>query len=128
MHSIRLRHPWEEISSVGELPKYRRRFNRPTSLDEWERVTLEIDRITHPGSVSLNGAPLGRFDPNSFFTADVTAMLQPANELVVGLASGEPLADPPVSHSIYIVEPDAPLGSPFGDVRLTIQTVRPEQS
>jgi hypothetical protein len=126
MHSIRLRHPWEEISTAGELPKYRRRFNRPTGLDEWERVTLEIDRITHPGSISLNGAPLGQFEPNGFFSADATQLLRPANELIVDLAAAEPIASPPVSHSIYIVEPDAPLGSPFGDVRLTIQTVRPE--
>jgi hypothetical protein len=127
MHSIRLRHPWVEISTTGELPKYRRRFNKPTGLDEWERVTLEIDRITHAGSVVLNGKPLGEFEPNGFFTAEITAMLQPANELIVDLATAEPVAGAPVSHSIYIVEPDTPLGSPFGAVRLTIQTVRPEE-
>jgi hypothetical protein len=126
MHSIRLRHPWEETSAAGEPPKYLRRFNKPTGLDEWERVTLEIDRITHPGSVTLNGKQLGEFEPNGFLAAEITAMLQPANELVVELASADPIAGPPVSHSIYIVEPDTPLGSPFGDVRLTIQTVRPE--
>ena len=134
-HPIRLRHPWDELP--GDIPGsviYRRVFNQPSGLDTWERVSLEVDRAIYSGEITLNGQSIGRLQVGQFFSADITQFLQPNNELHVKV-------DPPVtsanldpadaksqlrpSHSAYIVDPNEPLGSPIGDVRLLIRTVHP---
>jgi hypothetical protein len=124
-HSIRLRQPWDEVPAEAGRTIYRRRFNRPTGLDAWERVSLEIDRAVVIGTVSLNGALLGQVVPGQLFTADITPHLQLANELRVEADPQTALASPPPSNSVYIVDPTEPLGSPIGDVRLVIRAVHP---
>jgi hypothetical protein len=121
-HPIRLRHPWETEGSAAGNVTYRRKFNRPTGLDLWEQVTLEIDRAVVAGQVSLNGTSLGQLKPGEFFTADISSLLAPANELCVLADPRSALAAPPGSSSIYITDPDEPLGSPVGDVRLVIRS------
>lgn len=129
-HPIRLRHPWDELpADVSGHVRYRRMFKCPTGLDTWERVWLEVDRIVFPGEIFLNAHSLGRLQPGELFSADVTTLLQPNNELNVEVdrqsaAACAAQADP-VSHSAYIVEPNTPLGSPFGDVRLVIRASHP---
>ncbi|HEY2882318.1 MAG TPA: hypothetical protein VGJ15_07795 [Pirellulales bacterium] len=121
-HPIRLRRPWEEVPTATQDRKaYLRRFNRPTGLDTWETVTLEIDRILYRGDVSLNGTPLGTIEVGEFFTSDITSLLRDANELCVEVDPATATAAAPVSHSVYIVEPDEPPGSPIGEVRLVIR-------
>jgi hypothetical protein len=124
-HPIRLRHPWDELPAASsDRVRYRRLFKCPTGLDIWERVWLEVDRIIFPGEIFLNGQLLGPLQAGEFFSADVTTLLQPNNELIVEVdrkqasASADPTNS--ISHSAYIVEPNSPLGSPFGDVRLVI--------
>ena len=129
-HPIRLRHPWDELPAADSgRVRYRRMFKCPTGLDTWERVWLEVDRIVFPGEIFLNVRSLGRLQPTEFFSADVTSLLQPNNELIVEVdrqAAGDSDNQAhPVSHSAYIVEPDAPLGSPVGDVRLVIRASHP---
>ena len=67
-HPIRLRHPWDELpgSEAGKIA-YRRKFQRPTNLDAWERVTLEIDRAIYSGEVRFNSARSVNFRPASSF-------------------------------------------------------------
>jgi hypothetical protein len=125
-HSIRLRQPWEELPAESGRMLYRRRFNRPTGLDAWERVALEIDRAMLVGEVSLNGFLLGQLMPGQLFVADITPHLQAANELSVEADPQTVLPTPPQSNSIYIVDPTEPLGSPIGDVRLVIRAVHPQ--
>lgn len=124
-HSIRLRHPWEEVSAGDGRIVFRRRFNKPTGLDDSQRVALEVDRTLLAADISLNGTPLGQLSPGQPFAADITSLLQPANELKVDADPHTALAAPPPTSSIYIVEPDEPLGSPIGDVRLLIRTIHP---
>jgi hypothetical protein len=125
-HSIRLRHPWDELpeSEAGKIV-YRRRFQRPTNLDAWERVTLEIDRAICSGNLQLNGARLGQLQAGEFFSVDITDQLTLQNELLVETDPRTRLASIPATQTIYVVEPDEPLGSPIGDVRLVIRAIRP---
>ena len=125
-HSIRLRQPWEEVPAGDGRVAYRRRFNRPTGLDAWERVSLEIDRAVLAGAVSLNGFLLGQLMPGQLFAADITPHLQAANELSVEAGPQTVLPTLPQSNSIYIVDPTEPLGSPIGEVRLVIRAVHPQ--
>ena len=83
-HSIRLRHPWDELPGGSpETVIYRRRFQRPTNLDASECVTLEIDRAICSGTVALNGIALGNLQAGEYFTAEVTSLLQSQNELSI---------------------------------------------
>jgi hypothetical protein len=120
-HPIRLRHPWETEPAGENCVLHRRRFNRPTSLDAWERVTLEIDRVCCAGEARLNGVSVGRLTPGEYFSADVTSLLQPNNELCMEIDPRSVLPNPPPSSTIYIINPDTPLGSPVGDVQLVIR-------
>lgn len=133
-HPIRLRRPWDELP--GDLPGsvvYRRVFKQPTGLDTWERVSLEVDRAIFSGEISLNGQLIGSMQAGQFFSADITQLLQPNNELHVKVApitstnlhTADANSQLPPSHSAYIVDPSEPLGSPIGDVRLLIRTVHP---
>jgi hypothetical protein len=125
-HSIRLRHPWDELpgSEAGKFA-YRRKFQRPTNLDAWERVTLEIDRAIYSGEVRFNSALLGQLQAGEFFSVDITDRLALQNELVIEIDPHTHLAAIPATQTIYVVEPGEPLGSPIGDVRLVISAIRP---
>ncbi len=127
-HSIRLRQPWDEVPAGAGRVAYRRRFNSPTGLDDWKRVSLEIDRAIFAGEVLLNGVSLGPLAPGELFAADITPHLQPANELRVEVDPRTALSRPPQTNSIYIIDLEEPLGSPIGDVRLVIRTVHPGDS
>src|SRR5258708_4468639 len=114
-HRIRLRGPWEcePLACTdpaaplpaprrmtmpchwadGGLPgfrgrvRFRRRFGYPGRIDSFERVWLTFDDIDGTAAISLNGEALGTLViPGEF---DVTARLQPRNELIVDLDGGE---------------------------------------
>lgn len=122
-HTIRLRQPWEELpATTPGRAVFCRRFNRPTGLDTWERVLLEVDRMIFSGELSVNGTPIGQLKSGQLFTADITHLLQPSNELRAEVDCQSAAASPPPSASIYIVDPAEPIGSPIGDVRLVIRS------
>jgi hypothetical protein len=134
-HPIRLRHPWDELRgpSPGQTT-YRRAFKQPTGLDAWERVFLEVDRTFVSAFVILNGTSIGDLKYGQFFSADITSLLQLNNELQVTVettssaaaASANTAAErQPPPHSVYLTDPNEPIGSPIGDVRLLIRTVHP---
>ena len=111
MHSIRLRGPWEckplERDGPGPLPspcrvtmpcdwgdslghefrglvRFRRWFNRPTGLEAHERVWIVVESVDATASVTLNGHPLGEIPLGATYCEfDITALLQPRNELLV---------------------------------------------
>src|SRR5690606_26025800 len=104
--------------------RHRRKFNRPTGLDEWERVWLEVDRTMCAGEVLVGETPVGRLAPGEYFAADITPHLQRANEISVDVEPGSVLQSPPPSSTIYVTpDPDAPPSSPVGEVRLVIRAV-----
>ena len=121
MHVIRLRKPWTKLLSDGgpafrvdvpdqtvsdsELPgavaHYRRRFNRPSGLDD-ARVFLRITgwhgRLK---SLSLNQTPIPVEASATGVNTDVTSLLQPHNELVVSLL-GTPAGLPRLSGEVSL--------------------------
>jgi hypothetical protein len=74
--------------------RFRRRFGYPGRIDPHERVWLTFAGVDYFAAVWLNGQELGRhrgaFAP---FEYDVTALLQPRNELVVEVDCPAPDAD-----------------------------------
>jgi hypothetical protein len=117
-HRIRLRGPWDyeplRCAGTAALPpagrmtlpcrwsegsladfsgsvRFRRRFGYPGRLDAWECVWLTFAGITGRAEVTLNEARLGvcAEGPCEY---EVTALLQPRNELVVEVGAEGPCA------------------------------------
>lgn len=84
-HRIRLGPPWEVASAAGRTV-HRRRFGRPRTLGPGERVWLVCEAVPGPAAVSLNGEPLG--PAAGPFSADVTELLRPRNEVVIDATAG----------------------------------------
>ncbi len=109
-HRIRLRGPWDCEPLVGPpdrpLPPprrmtlpcrwaesglvdfagrvlFRRRFGYPGRIDDYERVWLTFAGVEGEARAHLNGHFLGREDRPDGFEYEVTALLQPRNELAV---------------------------------------------
>ncbi len=120
-HPIRLRHPWASEPQPDGRVIFRRNFNRPSGLDPWERVSLEVDRAIVAGQMSLNGTLLGELKPGEFFTTDITSLIADANEVCLLADPRTARTSPPPSSSIYISDANEPPGSPAGDVRLVIR-------
>jgi len=123
-HPIRLRQPWDEVSAKAAGKRaFRRSFNRPTGLESHETVCVEIDRAVYCGDVALNGISLGNLETGELFAAEITALLNSANELVVEVDPATALKGPIPSASIYVIDANQPPSSPIGEVRLVIRSV-----
>jgi beta-galactosidase/beta-glucuronidase len=99
---------------------YRRRFGRPTGLDAADRVELVIDCVGAFGCVALNGQELGEIAAGgSPWRCDITARLQPRNELAIEVELPQLAADGP-----SLVRPgrDGLPGGLIGEVRLEMYT------
>ena len=82
-HRMRLRPPWEHQRRENEL-LWRRRFGRPTNLEQHEQVFLVLDTAEVDADVALNGRHLGTVrsaTPTARFA--ITELLEPRNELVL---------------------------------------------
>jgi beta-galactosidase/beta-glucuronidase len=97
---------------------YNRTFNRPTGLEEGQRVDLVVEQVDAFGAVTLNGQPLGEVrlaDAAARFI--ITSLLQPHNELAIEVelprltADSAPLPRPGREHFP---------GGLIGEVRLEI--------
>jgi hypothetical protein len=106
-----------DADSCGRV-SYCRRFGRPTGLDAADRVELVIDRDDVLGCAALNGQALGEIaDGGQPWRCDITARLQPRNELVI-----EVELPPRTASSVSPARPgrDCLPGDPIGGVRLEI--------
>jgi len=83
VHTIRLGEPWERTTLADGRVRHRRRFGRPRTLDANERLWLVGEQ---PMTAAVNGMTLGTAE-----RFDLTALLQPRNELVIDMPSPEPL-------------------------------------
>jgi beta-galactosidase/beta-glucuronidase len=85
----RVRMPSSWQSAFGDTYgciRFSRRFQRPTNLDDNERVHVAFDGIGGRAEVSLNGQVIGRLSNTPETTSfDITAMLKVSNELSVEL-------------------------------------------
>jgi hypothetical protein len=85
----RVKMPIDWRSVFGEQAgraRLRRKFHKPTNLDADERVFIVFDGIGGRGEVRLGDQVLGQVDETvSTASFEITAALQPANELLVDL-------------------------------------------
>lgn len=109
-YRIRLRGPWEAEPleppgpihrvtlparfgecGLGECRRvlFRRRFGRPRSLDEHERIWLIGERVSGRAIIRLNGRLIGEID-NAAFQFPVTEVIGERNELAFELAGSGP--------------------------------------
>ena len=108
-HRMRLRPPWEQTRQ-GDQMLWRRRFGKPSNIEEGEQVFLVIESPQIDAVVLLNGQRLRRIQPaEPAVRFAITRLLQPRNELVLAAASTQS-ATPEESSAL-----------PFGEVRLEIE-------
>jgi beta-galactosidase/beta-glucuronidase len=85
----RVRMPSSMNDSFGKVSGrvvFRRRFQRPTNLEDNERVHIAFDGIGGRADVAVNGHPLGSLENNAETVSfDMTDLLEPSNELTVDL-------------------------------------------
>lgn len=85
----RIRMPASMKESFGEVSGrvvFRRRFQRPTNLDENERVHIAFDGIGGRADIAVNGQSIGSVENNSETVSfEMTNLLAPTNELTVDL-------------------------------------------
>lgn len=86
IHRIRLGPPWEVTPLGNGRFRHTRKFGRPRTLDEDERLFLVCDDLPAPPKVFVNGVE------QKFPAYDITALLQPRNEVVIELKSDVPLS------------------------------------
>jgi hypothetical protein len=91
-HRIRLGPPWVVTTAAGRT-RHTRKFGRPRSQGDAERVWLVCAAAPGPADVFLNGEQVGTAVAGQPFAADVTAQLQPRNEVVFDAASADPLGE-----------------------------------
>ena len=89
MHTIRLGPPWQ-TAPTDSGTRHARKFGWPRPLDATERVWLVCEHVPGPAEVRVNGTVVAP-DANGPFAADITALLQPRNEIVIAGAADAPL-------------------------------------
>jgi hypothetical protein len=92
MHRIRLGPPWDVTSADGRT-WHARKFGQPRVADPDQRVWVVCAAVPGPAAVSVNSTPVGTTDAAGPFAADVTHLLRPRNELVLDVASTDPLGE-----------------------------------
>ena len=99
--------------------RYSRKFNRPTGIEQGDRLFLRIQQVDAFGSAALNEHPLGEIpsggNPQRF---EVTRLLQPFNQLVIEVELPRSTAD---SAPLPRPKRDDLPGGLVGEVRLEIE-------
>ena len=100
MHTIRLSGGWA-VTSSGGMTRYARRFGRPRTLDPNESVWVTVRDASGPGTVAVNGRPIGEIvDPSVPFAAEIRSLLQDRNELFLELRTSDDRAPHDVTMEI----------------------------
>ena len=92
MHTIRLGPPWH-TTATDTGARHERKFGRPRTLDTYERLWLVCEHVPGPAEVRVNGTTVGKSDTAGPFTADITSVLLPRNEVRFVVASGAALGN-----------------------------------
>ncbi|MEO2090403.1 MAG: hypothetical protein ABGY75_13030 [Gemmataceae bacterium] len=91
LHTIRLGEPWERTDVGDGRTRHRRRFGRPRTLDATERLSLSCEHLPGPSTIFVNGEKIAERSAGHGYVFDLTEHLRPRNELVIEVASPEPL-------------------------------------
>lgn len=84
---VRMPASWQSAfgNTSGRI-RFTRRFQRPTNLDDNERVHIAFDGIGGQAVIAVNGLELGNLaDTSETVSFDITSQLKPSNELTVEL-------------------------------------------
>ena len=87
-HTIHLRSAWDTTSDPTRT-RHSRKFGRPRTLDDAERVWLICTAIPGPAEISLNGELVGSMAQGGPFAADITEKLQARNVIELWVESAE---------------------------------------
>ena len=86
---FRVRMPCSVLETFGNVSGrilFRRRFQKPTNLDDNEQVHIAFDGIGGRADIAVNGQALGSLTTNpKTVSFDMTKLLEPSNELTVEL-------------------------------------------
>src|SRR5207248_9938702 len=91
-HRIRLGPPWAVTAADGRT-RHARKFGQPRLTDPAERVWVVCESVPGSAAVLVNGESVGTAEPGRPFAADVTHLLKPRNDLVIEVASADPLGE-----------------------------------
>lgn len=90
---FRVRMPCSVLEAFGNVSGrilFRRRFQKPTNLDETEQVHIAFDGIGGRADIAVNGQALGSLTNNpKTVSFDMTKLLETSNELTVELTITE---------------------------------------
>ncbi len=118
--SYRVTVPGDWRESLGSdfcgRARYQRRFNRPTNLEADERVWLVLEAVDHQADVALNGHALGTMRDLQPARFDITATLEPSNQLTVDVSLPAAVFADPTLRRDRASQP----GGLIGEVRLEI--------
>jgi hypothetical protein len=93
VHRIRLHGFWTITPLAAGGVRHARRFGRPRALDPGETAWLVGDRSPGPGTLLLNSDPVGGVTAGGPFAFDVTARMQPRNEVWIDVTAGGILSE-----------------------------------
>jgi hypothetical protein len=91
-HRIRLGPPWV-VTAAGGRARHARKFGQPRLTNPADRVWVVCEPAPGSAAVLVNGEPVGTAEPGRPFAAEVTHLLKPRNELVIEVASADPLGE-----------------------------------
>ena len=76
---------WKSLfGDVAGNVRFRRRFHKPTNLEQHEQVYLVLEEVKGRVQISLNGSVLGTAEnPDETIDFEITESLKPFNELSV---------------------------------------------
>ena len=92
-HTIRLRGFWDVTPLPDGRTQHRRRFGKPRTLDATESLWLVCPHKLGAVSVLLNGEPVGASSQLEPLAVNLTASLQPRNEVVIEVTGEGELSD-----------------------------------
>ncbi len=93
LHTIRLRGFWDVATLPSGRTQHRRRFGKPRTLDANESLWLVCPQVLSAAMVLLNGEPVGTSSQLEPLAVDLTAHLQPRNEVVIEVTGEGELQD-----------------------------------
>lgn len=89
-HRIRLQGFWTTTRLEHGRYQHQRAFGKPRLQHEQETHWLLAEGLPGPGTVSLNGVPIGDISAEGVLQLEVTGQLLPRNQLRLEYASDQP--------------------------------------
>ena len=93
IHTIRLHGFWDVTPLPNGRTQHRRRFGKPRTLDTNESLCLVCPHMLESATVILNGESVSTSSQLEPLAVNLTANLQPRNEVILEMAGDGELSD-----------------------------------